>query len=253
MGVIMIFMPESPFYLLMKGKEAEARKSLQWLRGNQYDIEDEFLEMLATRKKQQDIGTISMKEFLSNRVYILPGLIMIVLMFIQQYSGVNAVFFYLTEIFNKADVGLSSGLSATLVSLVQVIGTGFAVLIVERLGRKVLLMTSAVGTCISIVALGAFFYLDENKRCEYIYDNGTTTLEPDFGACDNNSDIDPSTVEDLGWLPLTSLIVYVFTFSVGFGPLPWMMNGEFFSIESKSLVGQYLIFTSYPIMFHQKT
>ncbi len=237
LAVIMIFMPESPYYLVMKGRETEARKSLQWLRGAHYDIEEEYQEMVATHQKQQEIGTISFMEFVSKKVYIYPGFIMIMLMFFQQYAGINAVLFYLTDIFNKADVGLSSGLSATLVTLVQVLATGVAVLIVERVGRKILLMASGALMCVSIVALGAFFYLDENKKCEYItWDNGTTTIEPDFGTCETDSDIDSKTVDDLGWLPLTSLIIYIFAFSIGFGPLPWMMNGEFFSLESKSMV-----------------
>ncbi len=116
----MFIMPESPYYLVTKGKEKEARKALQWLRGKQYNIEEEYREIVETHQRQQDIGTISLKEFCTQGVYIKPGLIMIALMFFQQYSGINAVFFYLTDIFIKADVGISSGLSATLVSLVQV-------------------------------------------------------------------------------------------------------------------------------------
>ncbi len=116
----MLLMPESPFYLVTKGRETEARRALQWLRGRHYDIEDEYAEMVATHQRQQEIGTISIQEFCTKRVYLLPGLIMIALMFFQQYSGINAVLMYLTDIFNKADTGMSSGLSATLVTLVQV-------------------------------------------------------------------------------------------------------------------------------------
>ncbi len=102
----------------------------------------------------------------------------------------------------------------------------------EKFGRKLLLIVSAGLMCVSIVALGAFFYLDENKSCVYGGNSTwTTTEEP----CDSSGDVDPDTVDSLGWLPLTSLIIYVLAFSIGFGPLPWMMNGEFFSLESKAL------------------
>ena len=89
-------------------------------------------------------------------------------------------------------------------------------LIVERLGRKLLLIISASLMCVSILALGIFFYLDENETT----DGGS---------------IDPEVVTSLGWLPLVSLIIYILAFSIGFGPLPWMMNGEFFSLEAKGL------------------
>lgn len=88
--------------------------------------------------------------------------------------------------------------------------------------------------CLSILGLGIFFYLDENKKVICEVGDQTTTMA---SLCVPNPDgkINPDTVESLGWLPLTSLIIYVLAFSVGFGPLPWMMNGEFFSLESKGL------------------
>ena len=77
--------------------------------------------------------------------------------------------------------------------------------------------------CISVIPLGVFFYLDEHKNC-----NGTITTN-----CEENSDIDPQTVEDIGWLPLVCLIVYASAFSLGLGPLPWAVNAEMFPQEAK--------------------
>jgi len=67
--ITLIFMPESPFYLIERGREDEARRALQWLRGNDYDIEDEFAEMVETNQKQKEIGTISIAEFFTQKVY----------------------------------------------------------------------------------------------------------------------------------------------------------------------------------------
>ena len=82
--------------------------------------------------------------------------------------------------------------------------------------------------CISIVPLGVYFYLDEHKSCS----KNTTTTFDDQG-CDEGSSIDPQIVEDIGWLPLVCLMVYVAAFSIGFGPLPWAMNAELFPQEAK--------------------
>ena len=76
--------------------------------------------------------------------------------------------------------------------------------------------------CISVILLGVFFYLDEHKNC-----NGTMT------TCEENSNIDPQTVKDIGWLPLVCLIVYSSAFSLGLGPLPRAMNAEMFPQEAK--------------------
>ena len=121
---------------------------------------------------------------LSKPMYFKPMLIMLALMFFQQvrvwhykiqkperetlhfpsqFSGINAVLFYLTDIFKKADTGLSEGLSATIVTLVQVIATGIAALIVDRFGRKILLIISDAAMCVSILGLGIFFYFDEHS------------------------------------------------------------------------------------------
>ena len=54
LAVMMFFMPESPYYLLLKGREEDARKALQWLRGKDYDIDQEMEEM----KKTQEVVTI---------------------------------------------------------------------------------------------------------------------------------------------------------------------------------------------------
>ena len=120
MAGAMIFMPESPYYLLFRGKEDESRKSLQWLRGKHYDIDRDMLVMRATLQEQQDIGSISFKEFLTVGIYIKPGLIMLALMFFQQYSGINAVLFNLNYIFEKVDIKMDNSVAASVVTLFQV-------------------------------------------------------------------------------------------------------------------------------------
>ena len=77
--------------------------------------------------------------------------------------------------------------------------------------------------CISIIPLGVFFYLDENKNC-------TSTITDN---CEQNSSINPQTVDDLGWLPIVCLMVYASAFAIGYGPLPWAINAEMFPQEAK--------------------
>ncbi len=106
------------------------------------------------------------------------------------------------------------------------IATGISVLVVEKFGRKILLILSGAFMAVSITALGVYFYFDAHVECD---DTNLDTCDPDDGI------ISKEDLDSLGILPLISLIVYIIAFSIGFGPLPWMMNGEFFSTESKSL------------------
>lgn len=111
-----------------------------------------------------------------------------------------------------------SGLSAFLVAFAQVIGTGIAVLIVDKLGRKILLIVSDAVMGLSILALGVFFYLKEHTDviCDDLAFNMTdtsSTILPDCIPYDGK--YDPQLIQDLGWLPLASLIIFVSFFSIG--------------------------------------
>lgn len=95
--------------------------------------------------------------------------------------------------------------SAIIVGLVQVIATFISTLVVDRLGRKLLLIISSSTMCLCAFLLGVFFYLKE-------------------------ADMDVSSIT---WLPLVSLCIFVIAFSIGFGPIPWMILGELFPSSIK--------------------
>ena len=90
----MFFMPESPYYLVAKGKDAQALKCLQWLRGSE-NAKNVLEEVKREFSEQKLIGSVSYVKLLTDAVYLRPFLIVMVLMFAQQFSGINAVFFYL--------------------------------------------------------------------------------------------------------------------------------------------------------------
>ena len=130
-------MPESPVYLIEKGKLQEAVASLRWLRGQDADItgELETVEQIVAGSKQ--IGNIGVVALLTNKIYLVPFLLSIMLMFFQQFSGVNAVTFYAVQIFSDAGSDISSD-AAIYMGLVQVMATVVAILTLDRLGRKIL-------------------------------------------------------------------------------------------------------------------
>lgn len=120
------------------------------------------------------------------------------------------------------------------------VATGASIFLVERTGRKPLLMVSSAGMSVSILSLGLYFYFDEHQ--EVVCDDFSTTTALPLGdtACVEEDGFSLDMIDSLGWLPLTSLIVYKFFFAIGYGPLPWAMNGEFFSLEAKSLTSSIL-------------
>lgn len=127
-------------------------------------------------------------------------------MLFQQFSGVNAVIFYTSSIFSAAGSDLDANISSIIVGVVQFVSTFVSTLVVDRLGRKILLIGSAAVMCICQLLLGVFFYLKDD---------------------------DENSVESIGWLPLLSLCLFMVAFSLGFGPIPWMMVSELFPPSTK--------------------
>ena len=149
----------------------------------------------------------------TEKIYSKPFIIVTVIMFTQQFSGIHAVMFNLQPIMLKAGSELDAGISSFIIAMVQVVITVVSVFCVDRFGRKPLLLFSGICSCLSITCLGIFFYLDENKMC--VFDNelptplvvlqeNTTNLPLDK-LCSQNSTIDPKIVENISWLPLASL------------------------------------------------
>ena len=124
----------------------------------------------------------------------------------QQLSGVNAVLFFSVSIFEYAGTPLNSFLESIVVAAVQLAGTLASAFAVDRAGRRVLLMTSAAVMAVSLACLGAYFWI--------------------LGH-------DKETAGKVSFLPLVSLAVFIFFFSIGYGPVPWIMMSELFMPEAK--------------------
>jgi facilitated trehalose transporter len=118
--LVMFFMPETPYYLVSKNRENDAFRSLIWLRGSTADVNSELESLKKSYKEQKECPEFSYSKLFTERVYLKPFIVVLALMFTQQFSGVNAVFFNLKHIFLKAGSQIDAGLSAFIISLVQV-------------------------------------------------------------------------------------------------------------------------------------
>lgn len=193
------FIPETPRWYVAKNRNEDARKALHWLRGkaNTETVKAELQDLVesheASKQKNEKLGD------LFNRTNLKSLGIVLGLMFFQQLSGINAVIFYTTQIFDDAGSKLDSSIQTTIVGCVNFIATFIATALIDRLGRKVLLYISSVTMIITLTILGAYFFF-------------LNVLEKDMSS--------------VTWLPLASCMLYVLGFSFGFGPVPWLMMGE---------------------------
>lgn len=204
-GAVFWFMPETPLYYLQKGQKDRAEASLRWFRGRNYDVGPELQEMQAS-VDEAAAQKLSFTEAFRTREAKKGLMIAFGLMIFQQLSGVNAVIFYTTRIFKDAGSDLEPSTATIIVGVIQVVATFISTLVVDRLGRRLLLLISDFVMAVCALLLGVFFYL---------------------------KDVEKDDVTNLGWLPLTSVCVFIIVFSLGYGPIPWMMVGELFAPQIK--------------------
>lgn len=203
--LLMLLTPETPSWYVTKGRVEEAKKALQWLRGKSANVDKEMTDLTRLQADSNLRGGSVLGQLFSRR-YMPAVLISLGLMVFQQLSGINAVIFYAKSIFQMSGSSIDQNLSSIIIGLVNFISTFIATALIDRLGRKMLLYISSTSMVITLVALGSYCYLKVNG-------------------------VD---VSAFGWLPLACLVIYVLGFSIGFGPIPWLMLGEILPSKIRS-------------------
>ena len=191
---------DTPRYLLMNGQKKEALQALAWLRGPVADIDEEcrdIEENLPDKSETLALGEFTKQELLA------PLKVSVGLVSFQQLTGINAVMFFTVSIFESA--GYENGQGATvMVGLMQVVFTVAACFLMDRAGRRILLIVAGIGMTLSCVALGYYYYV-----------------------------LSIGTGSNLGWLALTSVIAYIIAFSLGWGPIPMLVMSEIFPVKAR--------------------
>ncbi|KAG7201269.1 hypothetical protein KM043_004048 [Ampulex compressa] len=201
-------MPESPYYLLGKNDKEAAVASLARLRGKSSAAVQKEADEMQAKVEEAQRARASVMDLFTVKANFKALLYTCALVSFQQLTGVNVVLFYMTDIFKSAGTSLDPAISTIIVGVVQMLASCVTPLVVDRLGRRMLLVLSGVGAAVSCGALGLYYYL---KQVE--------------GS---------SVVDSISWLPVLSLVVFISTYSVGWGPLPWAVMGEMFSSTVKA-------------------
>ncbi|KAK7869841.1 hypothetical protein R5R35_008058 [Gryllus longicercus] len=202
--VLLFWLPETPVYLLMKGREDEARSALVFLRGPRYDVQAEVdcvNESLRSMKANVPGGPSILKELFTSKASRRAGIIMIGIMINQQFSGLFCIVSYTVQIFQEAGSNMSPYLSSIVVGFMMLVGTIVSVFLCKRMGRKILLIISDVFMAVSLFGMGLYFYL------KHI---GEDTSK-------------------FGWVTLVCLSVYIIGFNIGLGPISMLVYTEIFS------------------------
>lgn len=195
----MYFLPETPRWLVSKNREEEARQVLVRSRSEE-EADSEIQEIREVEQEEEE--QVGYAELFAP--WVRPMIVVgIGLAVFQQFVGINTVIYYAPTIIKSTGLGASAAILSTIgIGIVNVVMTVVAILIIDRVGRKPLLLVGLVGMLISLVVIGGAF------------------LVPGLSGI-------------ISWVTLAGLMLYVASFAVSFGPLLWVMLPEIFPVKAR--------------------
>ncbi len=200
----MIFMPETPRWLMSKGRKEESYRILARIEPE--ETVNKLVNRMEDEIKEDGQHSSSWKELLQPWLRT-PLFIAVGIMFFQQFVGINTVIYYSPKIFLMAgfDGAISAIWAAVGVGIVNVVFTVISVYFVDRLGRRKLYFTGLSGIAISLIALSACFF----------FVNQMGEMGKRF---------------TIGWV-----FLYVAFFAISIGPLGWLIITEVFPQHVRGL------------------
>lgn len=199
LSIGMIFLPESPRWLVKRNMIDQAKKTLQQLRRTE-NVSVEISEIQNSLQVRQ----ANFREIFSANIR--PVLFLgVMLGLIQQVTGINTLIYYAPTIFQLAGFqDASSSILATVgIGVVNVLATIFAVFMLDKLGRRPLLLTGLTGMGLSLLGLSIAFFAG----------TGSTILP---------------------WIAMCCTFTYIICFAFSLGAILWLMVSEIFPLEIRA-------------------
>lgn len=271
--VALSLLPESPTWLVRRGKLPKARQAMRWLRGGasaakQADHElDQLVERLraeggATTEKQESAGDVEktppqtppprencLRAFSQPSVYK-PFLLVTTLNILQIFSGTYLVIFYAVDLIHKADPNMDQYLAAVLTAVVRLVFTAVACVLLSWTGRRPLALFSGTISGVAAVALGTVLYMRTPlPTTETVVAAAVTATLGEEAVTEMQLDMDIESAADsdpYAGVIMGCLLIYMAANTCGFFVLPLITIGELLPAKVRGLAGGY-IFASFNI------
>ncbi|XP_022117370.1 facilitated trehalose transporter Tret1-like [Pieris rapae] len=198
-----IFLPESPYYYLKFERTERAERALRHLRSGDIRLELKNIEINVQEdmKNRGTWGDLVTEATNRKALWISLGIFTI-----QQFCGSAALVAYAQTIFDITDSHIEPYKATIYVGCVQVATCCLSVLLVDRVGRKPLLLLSALGVGLMNGVLGTYFYFYLSNK---------------------------ESVAILHWLPIAAMMIYIICYAVGLSTVPYVIIGEMFPTNVK--------------------
>jgi len=257
--IFLFFVPKSPRWLYLKENYEETKKVLIQIHGKEKGaLEITSIEENINADKVK--SPIKIKDLFkrSLRFILVVGLIVGVL---QQITGINAVYFYATSIFKQTGIGTDAAFSSgVLLSTISVIFTFVAIYLIDRMGRRPLLLIGTAGIAISLLlcAYGfdqATYHLSKEKINQFEFSDSEKLLPFADHVYDNDIDFKNDIKSALGnktyskndgaileaattinaSLILIGILGFIACFAFSLGPVMWVLLSELYPLKYRGL------------------
>lgn len=202
----LFIIPESPRWLAKIGHQREFELALHRLRGKDTDISEEAAEIQDYIETLEKLPKVNLFDLFQRR-YSSSLIVGVGLMVFQQFGGINGICFYTGSIFESS--GFPSDIGTIIYAIIQVPITALGAALIDRAGRKPLLLVSGTGLVIGCILTGISFYLKGHELA----------------------------IKAAPILAVTGILVYIGSFSVGMGAVPWVVMSEIYPINIKGAAG----------------
>jgi SP family sugar:H+ symporter-like MFS transporter len=232
--IALIFIPESPRYLVSKGRDAKAEGVLASLFGSGVAGE-KLREIRATfaEDHRPRLSDLKGNGLFGIRPIVWAGIMLAVF---QQLVGINVIFYYGETLWKLAGVSEAAALQRNIISgVVSIAACVVTIMVIDKIGRKPLLLIGSAGMAVSLFAMA------------YAFNSGTLDASGQLQLTPN-----------MGMVALVAANLYVIFFNGTWGPVMWVMLGEMFpnQIRGSALAvagfaqwfANYLIAQTFPIM-----
>lgn len=203
--IALFAIPESPRYLVAAGRHDHARSVFQRLGLLAHEAEQKVKEVLSTLDQGHKPKMRDLKDKSTGRIYPILW-VGIGLAALQQFVGINVVFYYGEVLWQAAGFSKQDSLLINVISgSVNIVSTFVAISLVDKLGRKPLLIIGSIGMTIALGAMSLIFGMSAAQAGGELKLAGST-----------------------GTIALVAANLYVFFFGISWGPVMWVMLGEMF-------------------------
>ncbi|PXX98060.1 MFS transporter [Marinifilum breve] len=257
---LLFFVPRSPRWLAMNGLDDEALDVMKKALGES-EAKKQLVNIARSIQSSKNKERISVKELFkpSLKLVLIIG---VVIAITQQITGINSVFFYAPMIFEQTGIGTDASFSqAILVGLTNLVFTLFAIWLIDRVGRKPLLIYGLFGIAVSMFVLSASFgdatYQLSKKSISECSDfvepsqlkeieNVVFESDIEFNKAllssvgeqtfkEHQSEFIAKAISINPWLVLTGIIGFVASFAISIGPVMWVLFSELFPNRVRGL------------------